>query len=113
MKKYHADIHMPKSALDLAFATLLTYTRHALEAARSDRYGRIDLPKVFDSRKAKLIEAVLDGGRIVKTLWRQSYDDLHDLSIVLDPNTGKVITVWLNEADDDHSTLRAEQYATN
>lgn len=112
MKKFHADLYMPAAALRLQFATMLRYTRHAIQAASDDRYGRIDLPKVFDSRNATLIEAVLSNGKVVKTLWRQAYNDLLDLSLVLDPNTGTVITAWLNRKDDQHATLDPSKYAT-
>lgn len=112
MKKYHIEIHMPKTALELQFAALVRYTRHALNAAQGDRYGKIDLPKVFDSRKASLIEAKYQGEKIWRTLWRQPYNEELDLNIVIEPDTAKVITVWLNRHDDQHASLREEEYAT-
>lgn len=112
MRKYHASIYMPKSALDLAFAALLRYSRHALEAAKDDRYGQIDLPKVFDSRQAELIEAKYQDDRLWRTLWRQPYSDTYDLNLVIEPDTSRVITVWLNSKDDTHDTLDEGQYAT-
>ena len=112
MRKYHADIYLPPEARDLEFATMLTYTRHARKAARDDRYGRINLPTVFDSRKARLIEAVTEAGKVVKGLFRLPHDERHDLCIVVLVETGKVLTVWLNERSDKHHTLDRSQYAT-
>lgn len=109
--KYHIDIYMPKTALELSFAALLRYTWHARQASKDDRYGQIDLPAVFDTRNASLIEAKYKGKQLWRTLWRQPYRDGLDLNMVLEPDTGKVITVWLNRSDDQHSTLREEEYA--
>lgn len=112
MKKYHVDIYMPETFLSMQFATLLRYTRHALEAAKGDRYGQINLPKVLDTRHAELVEVSLPRGKRQRSLWRQWYDDQHDLCIVLEHDAGVVVTVWLNQRDDQHATLREEDYAT-
>lgn len=110
MKKFHAELYMPEVALKLQFAALLRYTKHAIKAASDDRYGKIELPKVFDTRNASLIEAVVKDGKVVKSLWRQAYDQLHDLCLVLDPSTATVITAWLNLKTDRHSTLDEAKY---
>lgn len=109
--KYHTDIYMPEEAKRLEFAMLLRYSQHAREAASDDRYGKIDLPKVFDSRKATLIEAVIESGRVVKALYRMDYDNLHDLCMVIAMRGDQVLTVWLNRKDDEHRTLDRSQYA--
>lgn len=109
--KYHTDIHMPAEAQALEFAAFVSYTRHAKQAAQNDRYGRIDLPKVLDTRRGKLIEAVVEGGKVAKALYRLDYDALHDLCMVVLPDSCKVLTVWLNRKDDQHHTLNEEAYA--
>ena len=108
---YHADIHLPEQARTLQFAALLRYTSHALQAAREDRYGPITLPQVFDSRCATLIEAGVEADRVVKAVYRQQYDDMHDLCLVLNLRMNRVITVWLNRRDDHHHTLDRSKYA--
>ena len=112
MKKYHADIHMPEDAANLSFAALVKYTRHARRSAVEDRYGKIELPTVFDSRKARLIEAKYKDGRVWRTLYRQPYNEDLDLNLVIEPDTRTVVTVWLNENTDTHATLNEEEYAT-
>lgn len=109
--KYHKNIFLPPEAKALEFAAFVSYTRHAQEAAKNDRYGRIKLPKVFDTRKGQLIEAVVEGGRVAKALYRLEYDALHDLCMVVLPDTCKVLTVWLNKKTDEHRTLDEEAYA--
>lgn len=109
--KYHTDIYMPEEAKRLEFATMLRYSQHAKNAAKDDRYGQIDLPKVFDSRKATLIEAVVESGKVVKALYRMDYDTLHDLCLVIATAHDRVLTVWLNRKDDEHHTLDRSQYA--
>ena len=111
MTLYHKDLGLPKSARSLQFAGFLTYSQHARDAAKTDRYGQVDLPTIFDSRNASLIEAGYDGEKVVKTVYRQQYDRQHDLCIVLDPRTMRVITVWLNRLDDHHRTLQEDKYA--
>lgn len=111
MTLYHTDIGLPERARGLQFAALLSYTQHARQAARDDRYGPIDLPQVFDSRNATLIEVGLVGEEVTKAVYRQPYDRQHDLCLVLNLKANKVITVWLNRNDDHHRTLDEGKYA--
>ena len=110
--KYHKDIYLPEQAKNLQFACVVEYTPHARREANSDRYGTIRLPAVFDSRNAELIDVTIDENTIRRALYRMPYDDDKDLCLVIDPNTRKGITVWLNEKNDTHASLDASRYAT-
>lgn len=109
--KYHKDIYLPEIARNLEFVCLLDYTPHALREAQNDRYGAIKLPKVFDTRQAEMIDVTLDGETITRALYRMDYDEGRDLCLVIEPNTRKGITVWLNEKTDTHATLDKTRYA--
>jgi len=107
---YHVDIGLPPVALGLSFATMLRYTKHALDAARDDRYGPVELPKVFNSTQARLIEATVEGEKVVKAVYRQPLDDWRDLCLVIALETSRVLTVWVNEKLDHHKTLDRSKY---
>ena len=111
MALYHKDVFLPAPARALRFAVLLKYSAHARMAAMSDRYGQIELPRVFNSDNAELVEAEVEKGKVQKMVYRQPYNEENDLVIVLNPD-GFVRTVWLNQSDDSHRTLDTEKYAT-
>ena len=57
MALYHRDVYLPEAVRSLSFAVMLRYSRHARDAARSDRYGTLPLPTALDTRDADLVEA--------------------------------------------------------
>lgn len=103
---------MPEQVSNFQYAAMLKYSRHAIMAAQGDRYGKINLPKVIDSRNATLIEIEIKDSKVTKAVFRTPHDDKHDLSLAIVPEIALVKTVWLNRRDDEHSTLRKEKYAT-
>ena len=110
MKKFHTDIYMPDWIKQGQIQAVLKYTRHARQEAMNDKRGPIQLPQVFDSAQAKLIEAVAEEGKLIKALYRQPYSDGLDLCLVLSPTTRSVITVWLQSDEDHHATLDRSAY---
>lgn len=109
---YHRDVYMPPIAAKMQFATLLRYSRHALNAANDDRYGKLDLPVSLDTRKADLIEAEVTGDKVTKAVYRMPLSDDLDLCVVVHPHDGFVRTVWANRKEDVHHTLDRSKYAT-
>ncbi|GBG14824.1 pyridoxamine 5'-phosphate oxidase [Novimethylophilus kurashikiensis] len=121
---FHTDVYMPER-IRLSTGELLKLVEpnlqgrmkvsyHASRAAQTDRYGLIDIPEYFDARKAKLIEVEVDhaAGKVTKRVYRQKYDEHHDLVLVI---TDKWVlkTVWLNCRGDAHRTLDASKYVPN
>lgn len=111
MALYHRDVFMPDVARRLRFAVMLKYSNHARHAAKDDKRGKVNLPRVLDSREATLIEAEVVNGRVVKLVYRMAHDDKTDVSLVVLPD-GFVKTVWLNEKNDHHKTLNTSRYAS-
>jgi hypothetical protein len=113
---YHKDVFMPAHLAEPCYRGRLTYTRHALDEANNDRYGKVTLLHSFIPEQATLIETVAEDGpqgrnsRIVKQLWRCPMDERRDLVMSLVPN-GRVLTVWVNERSDKHRTLDRTRYA--
>ena len=103
---FHADVFMPPCAKAPAYVGPLQYGRHALDEAKRDRYGEIQLPPEFHKAGAKLIEAeVLTAtDTVVKQVWRQPLDEQRDLVLVIS-SSGYVRTVWVNLRSDKHATL--------
>ncbi len=109
---YHTEVYLPKELLfPLPKILNLKWSRHAIEAARSDKYGGII---IFDEIKldpSAVIEySEEDGGR--KVLLRMRYDKIYDISVVvlISDNLHLVKTVWLNDKRDKHSTLARWKY---
>jgi len=111
MALYHKDVFFPAPARNLQFSALLRYSAHARQAATTDQYGHIDLPAVFDSRKAVLVEAEVEGQKVVKAVYRQPYQGKQDLVLVINPEDRLVRTVWINRHGDAHRTLDRSKYA--
>ena len=119
-KLYHRDIHLPKEVEPYVGRVYrLLYTAHAQSAAKTDRYGKIDLSKVDKMMKVDLkdvVEAEIDdvAGDVTKLVIRKPYDEQFDIVIAFTPNIrsneGTVRTVWLNRKSDVHKTLRTGAY---
>lgn len=109
--RYHKDIYMPEKYKKIEFACLVNYSRHAKQEAETDKYGKINLPTVFDSRNADLIEVTAEGDKPKIGLFKMPYDDTRDLCMVMEINKGKAITVFFNQKGDNHPTLNSSLYA--
>lgn len=112
IKKYHFEIGLPKGFNGAMGVIPLEYTKHALEAAENDRYGKIKLPKEIDTNRAKVIEVEMRGREVLKVLYRVKCTKGLDLLVACMPMSDcfKVRTVWLNLASDAHGTLDASKY---
>lgn len=111
MALYHKDLGWPRHMRNPRRLLRLRYTFHALRAAADDRYGPIRPPADLDTGKAELIEAeVAPNGNITKAVWRLQWDADRDVVLVVLPFDGTVKTLWLNRADDTHSTLDEGRY---
>lgn len=111
-KLYHFQVYMPD--LPLKFGKQkLKYSNHAINASRDDRYGDIQLPTFIDTNTAKVIEVEIVQDRFLsKVVYRVSYNETHDLVVVVIPERWFVKTVWLNAKSDKHQTLNRGKYET-
>ena len=111
---FHRDIGLPDCA-PLFFSFELTYSAHAKRACVEDRYGTIRPPRFVRPREGEIIEVQVWNGRIVKAVVRTTYNDIHDLILVIVPediDKAFVKTCWLNRKDDTHCTLDRSKYQT-
>ena len=113
-KLYHVDVYMPEWFTDPCWLGNVTYSQHALNASKTDRYGIIDLPTKIDYGHGTIIEVETDiincRERVIKQVWRIPYgDDVRDLIIVV-TSSGFVKTVWFNLKGDKHKTLDRSKY---
>lgn len=112
-KLYHVDVYMPEWFTSPIWVGNVTHSRHAINAAQTDRYGVIDLPNKIDYTYGTIIEVeteFLNGDeQVIKQVWRIPYDDVRDLIIVV-TTTGLVKTVWFNLKNDKHKTLNRSKY---
>lgn len=111
---YHKDVFLPKRIRGLVPSGVkqLTYSQHALNEAKKDRYGVISLPSQVEFVKCELIEV---DTLYSKFVLRMGLDNTRDLVIVVIPTDDKKIwlvkTVWINLKSDKHETLNRSIYA--
>lgn len=110
---YHREIAMPREVATLKTVTICpTHTRHAREAALTDRYGVINLPEVVSFSGADVVEAEITEGRVSKLVVRRPYDETRDIVMAIGFRNSESFlkTVWGNLKTDRHATLRREIY---
>ncbi len=110
IKLYHKDIGLPKNIYIQEKFIRLKYTPHALKEASSDRYGEIKLPSSITIKRSEVIEVETINNKLNKLVLRITYNETHDLIIVILIKGNKVKTVWLNSKDDIHQTLDESKY---
>lgn len=112
MELYHYTLGFPPKFNPNVGTVRLAYSRHALEAAKNDRYGDIKLRGTLDTTAAKCIELGLERGHVKKLVYRISYSSSLDLILAcyIEGSHFKVATVWLNLKSDQHCTLDASRY---
>lgn len=107
---YHKETGLPLNKVSFQMGTVpLRYTRHAEEAARTDRYGFIKLPKFVNTDRAEVVEVEVTYGKIDKVVYRANYSEEADIILVIGRG-GVVRTVWLNLKSDKHKTLDKSRY---
>lgn len=113
MGLYHKDIGFPRGFKGAVGRVHCMPTMHAMQAAKTDRYGDIKLPNVLNTNNAECIEAHIEDTEVLKLVYRVAYDDLKDLVLAVIPKNGRFIikTVWLNLKSDTHKTLNRGRYA--
>lgn len=106
---YHKSIFLPKiNKPDADYPCV--YTQHAREAALTDKYGVIILPKSYNLANSDIIELEINNNDISKLVIRTGYNEEFDLSLVISLITGKIKTAWLNRKEDNHETLFKDKY---
>lgn len=112
---YHKEVYLPSAIASLGKRTICPrVTRHAEQAAMTDRYGRINIPSSVTFSGADVVEAEVSEGRVVKLVLRVPYDETRDLVLAVgfDKGASFIKTVWFNLNSDTHKTLKRHLYAT-
>lgn len=115
MKTFNVATGMPELVVTEPHVRPVLYGPHARVAARTDRYGDLTryLPRQLSLKAVQVVEASVVDDRISKLVVRYQVDFQLGLDLVLviapckfDRRTLFVRTVWANESDDHHRTLR-------
>ena len=108
---FHKDVYAPKNLFSSIGHVLVKYSRHAWEAAQSDRYGNLTqyLDRWVDIRQSKIIEVELINGRITKRVVRHQVSEDLDMVFVIN-HDGYVRTVWGNLHNDKHKSLDTRKF---
>lgn len=109
---YHKLIGFPSTLIiNSDYKILVTYTQHAKNEAKKDRYGDIVLPQLVKFKKEDIIEIETSDNIIVdKVLIRIQYDEKYDICLAILLGIGLVKTLWLNDKKDSHKTLDKNKY---
>ena len=103
------NIQLNPELSDICFGMVnITYTGHAVD--RSDEKG-IMLPQQINISRGTVIEVYETDYKPTKVVVRVSYCSENDIVLVLVPDCLKTrylrcVTVWLNNKEDNHATLR-------
>lgn len=70
------------------------------------------IERIKNNENAYLFEIAENNGIILKAVWRVSYDDKNDISIVIRRDRTRVfiVTAWVNSKEDIHFTLNKNNY---
>ena len=118
MSLYHTEVFMPEYIIGQLPTKVIgvTYSKHAVNASQTDRYGEFALPSRVNLAGGRLIEAETNAEKkVIKWVLRFSLNDAKDIIIVMNPEQPYnwfCRTVWLNLKSDCHRTLDKEKYAT-
>lgn len=112
---YHFQLGFPETLkIKEQYVFNLTYSKHALRAASTDRYGTMRLPESVVIPRDYIVEVETeDNVEVDKIVFRVPYEykeDL-DLCIVVVQSTQFVKTVWFNKITDTHTTLDKRKYS--
>lgn len=108
---YHKNVYMPELRL-VDRPVKLAYTMHAIEASKSDKYGKIILPDSINPSLCEVVEIEVKDNKLAKMVLRSKYSQKFDLVIVVIPESQIVKTVWLNAVNDKHENLERSRYIT-
>jgi hypothetical protein len=110
---YHRDIGFPESLRIPTGTRALWYSTHAKQRFEGKYKGNLILPSYIKITSENVIEiATKNNIDCDKIVVRTNYDDRKDMCLVLIPNKGKVVTIWINNKDDKHESLNKEKYNT-
>ena len=115
-KLFHRDVWFPgrivRQLAKLDGRRPLEYSHHATKACQSDRYGRIPQLRSLDMTNFEVVEVEEKNKQIVKLVGRIKFSENLDIVLAIMPRRGIMFvkTCWLNKTDDDHKTLRVNQY---
>lgn len=106
MEKYHKDKKFP-NFITLPKGTIrFTLSDHARQRSKENNF---ELPKSMYIIEEDIIEVKVKNKEIWRVLVRQKYNDTKDICVVFNMNF-KLITAWLIDQEDNHSTLDASEY---
>lgn len=123
MKRYHKNICFPSQytsqLMDLTnkfnSQKYFKYTTHANDNFKN----RFDYMNILQFLKDSIyfkyedvFEYYIDNDKIVKACFKIHYNEFKDLIIVLSDSKA-IVTLYLNNKGDNHSTLKHELYSTN
>ena len=114
MSLYHRDVFMPQWIGTPVIPFAFNVSKHAEEACKNDRYGKIELPDIFVPSEYSLFEVETNGNKIIKAAFEGRYKN-KKITFVFKRRTRREVwtlaTVWLNAATDVHATLDIINYA--
>ena len=106
---YHINIAWPMNVpqtVTREHGIACTPTRHALERSLEKGFR---CPRVIPCGAQAFEVEMLNPTKLKKIAFRWSYSSSHDICVVVSSD-GRIITCWLNNKNDVHSTLDRAKY---
>ena len=113
-KTYHRNVFMPAYIRALPETTVPIFpTRHARDAAATERFGAFQIPDSILFDGSKIVEADVEDGGLTKLVVRIAHNENYDAIYIFTVPERKLKTCYLNAVDDLHRTLDTAPYATS
>lgn len=110
MKTYNQSVGngIPPNIITPAGTITLHLSMHSQYQARDKGFK---IPSQISVTRRNVIEVYMKNSTVMeKCLIRFPYDTETDMSIIIKPNEGFVITAWLNSKSDNHGTINKSKY---
>lgn len=109
-KLYHEKLGIPKEFKTRFGRIPLTYTFHACDRAFEKAGREFAVPNYLDTNTARVIEVEVVDGVPIKVVYRTALNNREDICLAVLLHSWRVKTIWLNDTNDDHSTLKEWRY---
>jgi hypothetical protein len=113
-KTYHRNVFMPAHIRALPETTVPIFpTRHALNAAATERFGAFSIPQSILFSGKDIVEATTENDKLSKLVVRIAHSEHYDAIYIFTVPERRLKTCYLNAVDDLHRTLDPAPYATS
>ena len=112
---YHRDVYIPEGMKEkIPLNIRVEFSKHSINELENDlkRYNIkvINIHRNLNFSLDDIIEVEEENGEITKVVYRQNYNGLYDIVYAINMKDFIVKTIWLQQINDKHITLKRGKY---